>query len=59
MSIEIVKPIVVDNVEFYVSSDGTQSGISQSVLLVYAELIVKIFRKLSEMSLRQKQPQKR
>ena len=29
MSIEIVKPIIVNNVEFYVSSDGTQSGVSQ------------------------------
>ncbi|TYQ30571.1 hypothetical protein [Pseudanabaena sp. UWO310] len=32
MSIEIVKPVIVDNVEFYVSADGTQSGVSQSGL---------------------------
>jgi hypothetical protein len=29
MSIEIVKPIVINEVEFYISSDGTQSGVSQ------------------------------
>jgi hypothetical protein len=29
MSIEIVKPSIVNNIEFYVSADGTQSGVSQ------------------------------
>ena len=32
MSIEIVKPVIVNNVEFYISADGTQSGISISGL---------------------------
>ena len=32
MSIQIVKPSIVNNVEFYVSPDGTQSGVSQSGL---------------------------
>ena len=29
MSIEIVAPVIVDNVEFYISSDGTQSGLAR------------------------------
>ncbi len=29
MSIEIVKPSIVNGIEFYVSADGTQSGVSQ------------------------------
>lgn len=32
MSIEIIKPVIVNNVEFYISSNGMQSGISQSGL---------------------------
>ena len=32
MSIEIVKPIIEDGIEFYVSSDGTQVGVSISGL---------------------------